>query len=83
MTTDPLNEALKRIPKWMLKCPVAFEWWYYDDVKIFAGINYERSVSAKKPMIDIHYCATKALNGVVLKTVQYDKKRFKNLKEGR
>lgn len=64
------------IPGFIVKCPVAFEWWYYDGEQIFAGINYERSVKARKPMIDIHYCATTAMNGAVLKTVQYDKKRF-------
>lgn len=78
--SDFFDEFFKtNVPQFIVNCPVAFEWWYYDEVQIFAGINYERSVSAKKPMIDIHYCATKALNGVVLKTVQYDKKRFRRV----
>lgn len=63
-------------------CPIVFEWCEYKGEVYFGALNYQRSVKARKPMIDLFYCATVALNGVsVMKTVQYDKAKFKPEKE--
>lgn len=60
----------------LLKLPFAWDWVKYKGEDYFAGINYEATVKANKPMIDLYYCATRALNGLVIKTVQYDKSKF-------
>lgn len=67
-----------RFDKMLYKLPIVFDWVYYKDEKYFMSVNYERTIKAGKPMIDLHYCATKALNNMVLKTVQWDKKKFKH-----
>lgn len=64
------------IDNMLLKLPVVWDWHKYKGEVFFVGINYERTIKAKKPMMDLHYCATKALNGIVLKTVQFDKNKF-------
>lgn len=69
MSTDRFDNML-------LKLPVVFDWWNYNGERVFVGVNYEATKKAGKPMMDIHYCATKALNGIVQKTVQYDKNKF-------
>lgn len=67
------------ITKMFLRLPFAFDWVYFKGEQVFASINYDRTVKARKPMIDISYCATQALNNIVLYTVQYDKNKFKTL----
>ena len=57
--------------------PFEMEWIEYKGDVYVGSINIDRSLKAKKPMIDLHYCLTKALNGIVIKTVQYDKNKFK------
>jgi hypothetical protein len=73
----PDNPEMRDIPKFILNCPVAYNWVEYKGETYFGVLNYERSITARKPMIDLSYCATKAMNNIVLKTVQYDKKYFK------
>lgn len=68
------------IPEWLIDCPVAAEWWTFKGETYFAMVNVDRSLKAGRPMIDLSYCATKAMNGIVLKTVQYSKKHFKKSK---
>lgn len=57
--------------------PFEMEWIEYKGDVYVGTINVDRSFTAKKPMIDLHYCLTKAFNGIVIKTVQYDKSKFK------
>jgi len=47
-------------------------------VDCVAQFNWEASRKANKPMMDISYCMTKALNQVILETVQFDKGKFKS-----
>jgi hypothetical protein len=65
-----------RFEKMLLRLPVAFDWYKYKGEVYFVGINMEATIKAGKPMMDLHYCATKALNNIVLKTVQWDKNKF-------
>lgn len=60
-----------------MNLPVVSDWIYFKDELIFASINYQATEKARKPMLDIYYCATECLNHNVLKTVQYDKSKFK------
>lgn len=64
------------VEKMLLRLPIVFDWCAFKGEVVFAGINYERSVKARRPMVDIFYCATEALNDNVLKTVQWDKNKF-------
>lgn len=63
-------------PEWLSNCPLVFDWCEYKGETYFGAINYERSIKAKRPMIDLSYCATKALNCVILKTVAWNNKKF-------
>lgn len=65
------------INKSLSKLPISFDWVNYKGVNVVAQINFEATQKARKPMVDISYCLTKAFNGVVLKTVQWDKSKFK------
>ena len=67
--------------KILLSLPIVHDWVSYNGEVYYMTINYDRTVKARKPMIDLHYCATKALNGIVEKTVQWDKKKFKPCKQ--
>jgi hypothetical protein len=68
--TDPVTKMLMRLP-------VVFDWVEFKGETVFIGANYEATKKAKKPMVDIFYCATQALNHNVLFTTQWDKKNFK------
>lgn len=74
MTKQEIEDV--KIPKMFNKVPFAFDWVEYKGQDFFASINFEQSKKSKRPMIDLFYCATKALNDVVLKTVQFDKNKF-------
>lgn len=71
------DELIKDIPIYILNCPVVFGWCRYKGEEMFGMLNYERSIKAHRPMIDLAYCATKGMNGNVLKTVQFTEKHFK------
>lgn len=63
--------------KMLIRLPFSFDWVEYKGETVFAQINYEATHKAKKPMIDISYCATQACNQNILFTCQYDKNKFK------
>ena len=83
-TAEMPNFLEADIPPKMLKMayklPIVFDWVEFKGETVFAGFNYERSEKAGKPMMDIFYCATRALNHVVLFTTQWDKSKFKPCK---
>lgn len=59
------------------KLPFVIDWCEYKGETVVAQINYDRSLKANKPMMDISYCMTKALNQNIMYTVQWDKNKFK------
>jgi len=73
---NEIDKPLADVPPWILNCPVIADWCEYKGETYFGMLNYEASLKARKPMIDLSYCATRAFNGIVLLTVQYDKKKF-------
>lgn len=78
MTQEELESGLPPdIYRMVSKLPLVFDWVEFKGDTVFAGFNVERSMTAKKPMMDIFYCATRALNNVVLFTTQWDKSKFK------
>jgi hypothetical protein len=77
MTEEQLAEAIPAdILRMTEKLPIVFDWCEYKGEIVVAQFNYERSVKARKPMFDLSYCMTRALNQVILKTVQWDKNKF-------
>lgn len=59
-----------------LLIPIYPCWIEYKGETFVSELNYEATEKARKPMFNLHYCMTKALNNIVLKTVQYDKSKF-------
>jgi hypothetical protein len=70
------------IDKMIENLPFILDWVQFKGEDVVAQINVEASLKAKKPMFDISYCMTKALNQVIDYTVQYDKNKFKPSKLG-
>lgn len=66
----------KKVERMFERLPVIFDWAEYQGINIFVGANPEASEKAGKPMMDIFYCATEALNNNVMMTVQFDKGKF-------
>lgn len=71
-----MNSVIDRYQQMGLRLPVVYDWYCYDGEVKFVSWNYQATVKAGKPMMDICYCATKCMNGLVEKTVQFDKNRF-------
>jgi hypothetical protein len=63
--------------KMVMRLPFCCDWVEYKGETVVAQINYEATIKAKKPMMDISYCMTRALNQNILYTTQYDKSKFK------
>lgn len=76
-------ELPPKIKRMTEKLPFIFDWVEFNGETMFAGFNYDASLKAGKPMFDIYYCATRALNDVVLFTTQFDKNKFKPSKLSR
>jgi hypothetical protein len=66
-----------KIARMVKKLPIVFDWVEFKGETMFAGFNYDRSLEAGKPMFDMFYCATRALNHCALFTTQFDKNKFK------
>ncbi len=62
------------IPDWMKDCWLAYDWCLYNGEVYFAAINYEESEKRQKPVFDIAYCATKAMNNIFLKQRVFSKR---------
>lgn len=78
MTQDELEADIPDFIKRMVdRLPLIFDWVEYKGETVFVGFNYETSEKAGRPMMDIFYCATRALNHMVLFTTQWDKSKFK------
>ncbi|WP_460671679.1 hypothetical protein [Larkinella ripae] len=58
------------------RVPFCVDWVTYKGETCFAGIDFEKSVRCGRPIIEVAHCATRYLNGVIIKTVNYDPKHF-------
>lgn len=63
-----------KVPDWLKNCPIVFDWITYNGETYFASLNWEASVRKNKPVFDLAYCATKALNNIFLKQRIFNKK---------
>jgi len=68
---------MKNTDRILERLPVVFGWVEFKGETVAMQINYEATVKAGKPMVDIGYCLTKLMNGIVDETVQWDKSKFK------
>lgn len=73
----------QQVKKMALKIPFEMEWVEYKGETFVAQFNYERSRQARKPMLDLSICMTRAINQVIIDTVQYDKSKFKPSRLGK
>lgn len=53
------------------------QWIKYKGVHCVGMVNIEKSLNARRPIIDIHYCMTQAHNGIVEKSVNFNPEYFK------
>jgi hypothetical protein len=76
--TPPIANVLlaEVLPAWLDGCPLIFGWCRYNGRIFFADLNYEESVKANKPVFDLAYCATKALNNIYLLRREWNAKKF-------
>ena len=64
------------IPHWMENCPFTSGWVRYNGRVYYADLNWEESKKAEKPIFDLAYCATKAMNHIYLLRREWDPKKF-------
>ena len=80
LTTEAANDGntmlAEVLPEWLDGCPLVSGWCRYNGRIFFADLNYEESEKAQKPIFDLAYCATKALNGIYLLRREWDSKKF-------
>lgn len=72
-----MNKMKKNTEKMLMRLPVCMDWVNYKGEDVVVQWNFEATEKAGKPMVDISYCMTEAFNQIILKTVQWDKKKFK------
>jgi hypothetical protein len=61
----------------LMRLPVCMDYVEYKGEDVVIDYNFEATKKANKPMVDIYYCLTQAINNIKLKTVQWDKNKFK------
>jgi len=71
-----MNKQLDRYEKMLSRLPIIADWVIHNGVDVVIMPNYEATVKAKRPMVDVSYCMTKALNNSVLFTTQWNKNKF-------
>ncbi len=64
------------LDKKLQACPFVWEWCKFKGETFFATLNYESSLKQNRVMLDLCYCATTALNNIVLKTIPYSPGNF-------
>ncbi len=57
--------------------PFVFDWVEYKGDTMFAEVDYIKSEKCNRPIINLFYCATRALNNMVIKSVNYNPDHFK------
>jgi hypothetical protein len=65
------------LPDWLESCPLVSGWCRYNGRIFYADLNWEESQKAEKPIFDLAYCATKALNNIYLLQREWHPKKFR------
>lgn len=57
------------LPIWLTDCPIGcFDWVIYKGEIYCADLDFDASEKANKPVFNLAYCITKAMNEIWLKT---------------
>lgn len=66
-------------PEWLNRCPIGcFDWVIYKRKIYCADLDWEASIKINKPVFNLAFCITKAMNECWLKTgVVYENKNIK------
>lgn len=75
--THPEFHGEPDAPAWLMAVPFWMNWVTYKGEVCVCSVNYDKSLRAHRPIMDIHYCMTKALNNVVMKSVNWNLEHFK------
>jgi hypothetical protein len=67
---------MESLPKFLEKCELWSDWVEYKGKVYYGQVNYDQSIKSKRVMIDLSYCATKAMNNIIEKTVRFDRGKF-------
>lgn len=66
-----------QLPKYLQSDELPWmKWVCYKGEDFFACVNLEKSLAAHRPIVDLHFCVTKALNNCVLSSVNFKKELF-------
>ncbi len=78
MDSKTIEEGVEdfELPIWLKDCPLVFDWCVYKGQVYFAALNYQESEQRQKPVFDLAYCATKAMNGIFLRKAVWGKNKF-------
>lgn len=69
---DPVTEM--ELPKWFKPVTIVSDWRKYNGEVYFGVLNWAESERRNKPVIDLAYCATKAMNEIFLLQRVWSKK---------
>lgn len=69
---DPVAEM--ELPKWFKPGTIVSDWCKYNGEVYFGVLNWEESERRSKPVIDLAYCATRAMNEIFLLQRVWSKK---------
>ncbi len=78
---DPIDGV--EIPDFLKDERIPFmKWVKYKGELCVADIDIEKSMKCHRPIINIHYCMTEALNGIIEQTVNFKPEYFEYEKIG-
>jgi len=63
-----------QMPAWLGSCNIVSDWCKYNGVIYYGVLNWQESEKRNKPVIDLAYCATRALNEIFLKQRVFSKR---------
>ncbi len=76
------EELSKDVPNYIFNNQFLWKWVKYKGEIFWATLNYERSIKAGCCMIDLSWCITKEMNGIIIKTVAFNKNKFELSEHG-
>lgn len=76
-----MKEAETKIPDFLRNDKLPWmKWVMYKGEDVVACVNYTKSIACNRPIVDISYCMTKALNCNVMFSVNWKEEDFKKSK---
>jgi len=66
-----------KVSEMLMRLPISMDWCEFKGETVVAQINFEETKRVGRPMMDISYCMTRAINQNIMYTTQWDKNKFK------